>query len=113
MSKLDDKVALYAEDMRKKCGVEADLVLLRKVCKGLGPVIYNNDAETVAATDQAELDRIRNNFLIKKLGLAASEALDAGIDAAVEKYGRSNRQKFRAVLYYLLVKHFSKEGVYA
>ena len=28
-------------------------------------------------------------------------------------YGRSNRNKHRAVIYYLLVKHFGKEGAYA
>ena len=106
MSKLDDKVGMYADDLRNKCGVEPDLDLLRKVARGLGPAIYSNDAETVAASDKAELDRIRNNFLVKKLGCGAGDSLDAAIDAAVEKYGRSNRSKYRAVLYYLLVKHF-------
>jgi hypothetical protein len=28
--------------------------------------------------------------------------LDAGIDAVIEKYGRSNANKYRAVVYYLL-----------
>ena len=29
-----------------------------------------------------------------------------------EKYGKSNRNKHRAVVYYLLAKHFKKESVY-
>ena len=33
--------------------------------------------------------------------------------AVVEQYGRSTRSKYRAVIYYLLVKHFKKSKVYA
>jgi hypothetical protein len=58
------------------------------------------------------LDTIKNNFLIKKLGLSDGANLDAGIDAIMEKYGRSNRNKYRAVVYYLLAVHFKKESVY-
>lgn len=36
-----------------------------------------------------------------------------GIAAAVDTYGKSERNKYRAVFYYLLVKHFGKEKVYA
>jgi len=50
--------------------------------------------------------------LIKKLGLTDSPELDKAIDAVIEKYGRSNRNKHRAVVYYLLAKHFKKESVY-
>ena len=37
----------------------------------------------------------------------------AGINAAIETYGRSNRNKHRAVVYYLLTNHFGREAVYA
>jgi hypothetical protein len=30
----------------------------------------------------------------------------------IDTYGRSERNKFRAVVYYMLVKHFGKEAVY-
>ena len=79
---------------------------------GLGPSIYKADAETVAGTDQAELDRVKNNFLIKKLGLKDSPEFDKAIDSVIEQYGKSNRNKYRAVVYYLLTKHFKKESVY-
>ena len=36
-----------------------------------------------------------------------------GIHKAVETYGKSERNKYRAVFYYLLVKNFGKESVYA
>jgi hypothetical protein len=113
MGKRDELIAKYADDLKTKCKVQPDMALLTKVTIGCGPAIYDNDAQTVAASDAAELDRIKANFLIKKLGLSDTPALKAGIDAAVETYGRSERNKYRAVFYYLLVKHFSKEAVYA
>ncbi len=113
MGKRDELIAKYAEDLKAKCGVTPDMDLLRKVTIGCGPSIYDNDAQTVAASDKEELERIKTNFLMKKLGLADSPALMAGIDAAVETYGRSERNKYRAVFYYLLVKQFGKEAVYA
>jgi hypothetical protein len=30
----------------------------------------------------------------------------------MEKYGKSNRNKYRAVVYYLLTKYFKKESVF-
>ncbi len=55
---------------------------------------------------RANWERIKSSFLIKKLGLSDSPALMDGIHAAIETYGKSERSKFRAVFYYLLVKHF-------
>ena len=67
---------------------------------------------TVSGSQQSELDTVKNNFLIKKLGLKDGPDLDKGIDAIMEKYGRSNKNKYRAVVYYLLAQHFKKESVY-
>ena len=112
MSKRDDLIAVYAADLQEKCGVTPNMELLTKVVIGCGPSIYNKDASTVAGSQQSELDTVKNNFLIKKLGLADSADLDAAIDAVLEKYGKSNRNKYRAVVYYLLAVHFGKESVY-
>lgn len=112
MGKRDELIAKYADDLKNKCGVTPDLDLLTKVTIGCGPAIYDNDAQTVAASDKSELERVKVNFLMKKLGLADSPALMEGIDAVVETYGRSERNKYRAPFYYLLVKHFGKEAVY-
>ena len=113
MSKRDDLIAKYASDIKEKLGQTPDMDLLTKVTIGCGPSIYNADSETVAASDKAELERVKTNFLIKKLGLTDSPALDEAIAAVVELYGKSERNKYRAVFYYLLVKHFGKEAVYA
>jgi len=112
MGKRDDLIATYAEDLRSKCGMTPDMDLLTKVTIGCGPAIYNADASTVAATQEAELETVKNNFLIKKLGLADSPALMDAINQVLDTYGRSERNKYRAVVYYMLTKHFGKESVY-
>ncbi|WP_346883624.1 DUF2853 family protein [uncultured Algibacter sp.] len=112
MSKRDELITKYAADLKDKCGVNADMDFLTKVTIGCGPSIYNADSSTVSGSDPSELATVKNNFLIKKLGLKDSEDLDKGIDAVMEKYGKSNRNKYRAVVYYLLAKHFKKESAY-
>ncbi len=112
MGKRDDLIAKYADDLKNKCKMTPDMALLTKVTIGCGPSIYDNDAQTVAASDKDELERIKSNFLVKKLGLKDGPSLMDGINTAVEAYGKSERNKFRAVFYYLLVKHFGREAAY-
>ena len=112
MSKRDDLIAKYAEDLKSKCKVTPDMELLTKVTIGCGPAIYNADSSVVAGADESELETVKNNFLIKKLGLADGPKLMEGINAVIDTYGRSERTKYRAVVYYLLVKHFGKEAAY-
>lgn len=112
MSKRDELIAKYADDLKNKCGMTPDMDLLTKVTIGCGPSIYNDDASTVAASQESELETIKNNYLVKKLGLADGPALMEGINAVVDTYGKSNRNKYRAVIYYMLCKHFGKESVY-
>lgn len=113
MGKRDDLIAKYAADIQDKLGQAPDMDLLTKVTIGCGPSIYNADAETVAASDDAELERIRSSYLMKKLGLPDGPALMDGINAVIDAYGRSNRSKYRAVVYYLLCRHFGKESAYS
>jgi len=112
MSKRDELIVKYTADLKEKCGITPDVDFLTKVTIGLGPSIYNADSSTVSGTDKSELATVRNNFLIKKLGLDDNSDLDKGIDSVLEVYGKSNRTKYRAVVYYLLAKHFNKESVY-
>lgn len=112
MSAREELITRYAIDLKEKCGVTPNMNLLTKVTIGCGPSIYNADSSTVAGSQQSELDTVKNNFLIKKLGLADSPALDSAIKAVLEQYGSSNKHKYRAVVYYLLTLHFKKESVY-
>ena len=111
MSKFDEKVALYKQFMDDR-DLRSNTELLAAVTKGLGPSIYKADAETVSGSDAKELATVKNNFLIKKLGLADSAELDTGIAEVMERIGKSERKKYRAVVYYMLMKKFDKESVY-
>ncbi|MFV0249196.1 MAG: DUF2853 family protein [Tenacibaculum sp.] len=111
MNKFDEKVVLYKSFMNKK-NLTVDIDLLRAVTKGLGPSIYKKDAETVAGTDAKELEIVKNNFLIKKLELFDNSDLDSAIEEVLEKIGKSEKNKYRAVIYYLLVEKFGKKSVY-
>lgn len=112
MGKRDDLIAKYAKDLEEKCDMKPDMKLLTAITIACGPSIYRNDASTVSATQKSELETVKKNFLIKKLGLADSAKLDEGIDAVMETYGKSVRKKYRAVVYYLLVKHFRKASLF-
>ena len=96
MNKRDALIPLYAGDIRDKFGEEPDMELLRAVTVGLGPSIYNHDASRVSGSDPAELETVKRNFLIGKLGLPPGPELDDAL----------------AVVYYMLTRHFGKEGVY-
>lgn len=112
MSAREELIKKYAADLKEKCGVTPNMDLLTKVTIGCGPSIYNSDSSTVAGSQQSELETVKKNFLIKKLGLTNSPALDAGIQTVLEQYGKANKHKYRAVVYYLLALHFKKESVY-
>ena len=113
MGKRDELIAKYADDLKNKCNMTPDMDLLTKVTIGCGPAIYNADASTVAGSQPQELETVKKNFLMKKLGLPDGPNLMEAINSAIETYGRSERNKYRAVIYYMLVKTFGKESVYA
>ncbi len=112
MSKLQEKIDLYQSEV-EKLGLGLDAELLAAVTKGLGPSIYKVDAEKVSSSDKKELATVKKNFLIKKLGLEDGDALDAAIEAAIEKIGKSNRNKYRAIFYTILVENLGMQSVYA
>lgn len=112
MGKRDDLIVKYASDIKEKCGMKPDMKLLEAVTIACGPTIYKADAEKVSASDKKEMETVKKNFLIKKLGLKDTPKLDEGIAACMETYGKSNRNKYRPVVYYLLTKHFKKGSVF-
>lgn len=111
MSKFAECMELY-KAQNTELGLGLSEALLTSVAKGLGPSIYNADSSKVSGSDKAELDRVKTNFLIKKLGLADSPALDAAVAESMEKMGSSNRNKYRAVVYAWLTVKFGKESIY-
>ncbi|MCL4149164.1 UNVERIFIED_CONTAM: hypothetical protein GTU68_003195 [Idotea baltica] len=112
MSKLQEKIDQYTEEVNK-LGLKLDTNLLASVTKGLGPSIYKVDAEKVSSSDSTELETVKKNFLIKKLGLEDTPKLDEAIQKAIETIGSSNRNKYRAIFYTILVEEFGAQAVYA
>jgi len=111
MTKTEEKIEFYIAEM-EKLGVNFKKDLFTKVVKGLGPSIFKKDAEIVSCSDASELSTVKKNFLIKKHGLEDSEKLDEAIQAVCEKMGKSNKNKYRAIFYYILVENFGLEGNY-
>lgn len=114
MSKLDEKVGQYIDDVRSKLGEEnPDVDLIRKIAQSMGPSIYNADAETVSSSSESEVETVKKNFVMNKLGITDDEEAMQAVNQVLEKYGKSNRNKYRVVVYYLLTKHFGKESLYS
>lgn len=102
-------VEKYIADLKEKVGeARPDMALLDACVKAAGPSIYKADSATVAASDKDELARVRTNFIGKRLGVMDDTKADAAIKGAIEKYGRSVRQKHRPVVYYLIAKELKK-----
>ena len=113
MGKFQELVDQYHEEMTGKLKMgRVDKKLLTAVAKSCGPSLYRKDAAKVSCSDAEELKRIKKNFLIKKLGLKDTEKLDAGIKETCKEMGSSNRNKYRAIFYYILTKKFRKSGVF-
>ena len=109
-AKKAEKIALYIQDIKKHYDeVDEDFVAI--IVKNLGPSIYKKDAELVSCSDPKELDTVRKNFLMKKLGIDASQGvMDAAIADVCQEL-KSTRRKYRATFYYALAKKFKKESV--
>ena len=112
MSKFDEAIETYQGSL-SDLGIKIDATLLTAVTKGLGPSIYNADSSRVSSSDAEEIARVKNNFLIGKLGLADGPELDTAIQGVVNQMGSSNRNKYRAIFYALLTINLGQESFYA
>tara|TARA_R110002073_G_scaffold53840_4_gene138843 strand:+ start:52338 stop:52679 length:342 start_codon:yes stop_codon:yes gene_type:complete len=109
MSKFDEKISFYKEAM-DNMGLSYEDELIDKITRGLGPSIFKRDAASVSTSDPKEVETVKQNFLIKKLGLEDGENLDNAIQVVAYKMGKTNRVKYRAIFYYLLVKELGQES---
>ncbi|CAM5430174.1 hypothetical protein ATER59S_02535 [Aquamicrobium terrae] len=95
----------YLADV-KKYDAAADAAVVDKIVKHLGIALRNRDSSLVAASDQKELDRVRDSWGVKKLGVDAAAA-----EAAVAKVAKAmadDRSKGRVTFYYLVAKELGK-----
>jgi hypothetical protein len=109
VSKFEEKLAAY-EAALEKTDKKVDKELLRKVTKGLGPSIYNSDSNKVACSSKSEVQRVVDNFCMKKLGMTDKDKAMDIVQSVCKKY--VDRSKHRAVFYYLVVKEAGLESHY-
>jgi 3-dehydroquinate synthetase len=74
--------------------------------KNYALVMSKADTRYVACSDPVELERVLNNFLKKKLGLATAD-MEASIKATCE-HMKSDKTKARTTFYYVLAEHYGK-----
>lgn len=104
-SKLDAKLAQYSKAISKSSKDTVNPDLLRSAAKAAGPSIYLKDASYVSLKDSKEIERIKVNFLAKRLGVKGKKA-DEAIEAVKGMY--TARLKHRPVVYYLLAQYLKK-----
>ncbi|HVV91941.1 MAG TPA: DUF2853 family protein [Hyphomicrobiales bacterium] len=102
----------WAADV-KKYAPNADDKAIAGIVRYCGIALQKRDSSLVALSDKAEVGRVRDHFLKKKLGLSQSDAeLDTAIMAVGDKM-KGDRTKNRVTVYYLLALHFGKLGTLA
>ncbi len=109
MSKFDEAFDAYKAEL-KELNVDVNDKLLKEITKSLGPSIYLKDASLVSCSDQSELDRIKTNFLVRRLEMTNDEEIVNALKEVCSFYNVN--QKKRAVFYYLLVTKLKKESFF-
>ena len=102
----------WAADVRKYAP-GADDAVIAGIVRYLGIALRKRDSALVAFSDAKEIDRVRENFLKKKLGLTQSDATLNKAIAAVGERMKADRTKNRVTVYYLLAENFKKLALFA
>ena len=107
MSDLDQKLQKFKDEaiaQLDKAGESAiDDAVLSELVNNLKLVIDNRDALYVAGTDPSEMETVRKNFVVKKLGIDDQDKGKSAV-SAVAKQMADSRMKNRAAFYYLVKK---------
>ncbi|MEE9421756.1 MAG: DUF2853 family protein [Gammaproteobacteria bacterium] len=110
MSDLAEKLAKFkanAEEQLAAAGeTNIDDDLLSQLVNNLKLVIDNKDALAVAGSDPSEMETVRANFVVKKLGIDDKDKGTAAVSAVAEKMSGSH-MKNRAAFYYLVQKELA------
>lgn len=101
----------WAIDVRKYVP-DADETVIAAIVRYCGIALRSRDSSLVSFTDSIETDRVRENYLKKKLGLTDPDTtLDAAIAAVGERMS-GDPTRNRVTVYYLLADHFGKLGLF-
>lgn len=87
-----------------------DKNLFSKIVISVGPSIFLDDSKDILG--QKELQRIKDNFLVKKLKLSEDEDLENKFKVITQEFVVSGFKKERVFFYYFLVKRFQKEKIF-
>ena len=104
-------ITAYAENI-KLYTATVDEAAVAGIVRHCGIALQSKDASLVSASDPAELDRVREGFLKKKLDRNDDDsALDAAI-AGVMTQMKAERNKSRVTVYYLLAEKFGQLNLF-
>ena len=107
MSELADKLAKLKEtatSQLNECGVSSiDNNLLDDLVGRMKLIVDNKDAILVSGTDPVELETVRKNFVVKKLGVEDADKGAAAVAKVAEKMS-GIRMKNRVAFYYMVQK---------
>ena len=97
----------------KKYVPDADDGIIAGIVRYCGIALQKRDSSLVSFSDTKETDRVRENYLKKKLGLTHS---DDKLNAAIADVGtrmKGENFKNRVTVYYLLAAHFGLLGMFS
>lgn len=77
------------------------------IIKHCGIALNSRDGSLVSFTDEEEVNRVKESFCVKTLGLTNEKAIDAAIVAVGARMKLDNTRN-RVTVYYLLAEHFDK-----
>ncbi len=110
MSELEDKLAKLkatAVEQLNGSGVsDIDHAILDTLVGRLRLIVDNRDATLVSGTDPSEMETVRKNFVVKKLGIEDKDKAMAAITATAEAMS-SYKFKNRAAFYYMVQQKLS------
>lgn len=101
----------HLADVKKYAKKAVNEAAFAGMAKAYALVMSKSDTRYVACSDAAELERVRENFLKKKLGLKTAD-LDATIKATCD-HMKDDKTKSRLTFYYLLAEHYGKLDLFA
>ena len=102
----EDKHAEYLEKVQKY-DADADPAIVKKIANKLGIALQSRDSSLVSCSDKSELERVRDGFAKKTLGLDAGHSDDQIMEKINEvcvQMAGDGGNKHRVPFYYLLAK---------
>jgi uncharacterized protein DUF2853 len=99
-------MADYLTDVKKyDAAATADAV--EKIVKHLGIALRNRDSSLVSCSDPTELDRVKANWIAKKLGITDDKMADSALETVCQTMA-ADHSKHRVTFYYLVAKELGK-----